>query len=64
VKFSVSGLPSRTSASFSPGSVPGSGSSTFTIVPGARAPSGTYPLTVRANGGGLTHSANVNLVIQ
>jgi len=64
VTFSVSGLPPHTSASFSPGSVPGSGTSTLTIVPGARAPNGTYPLTLRANGGGLTHSTNLNLVVQ
>lgn len=61
--FSVSGLPARTSASFSPGSVPGKGTSTLTISAKQRAPSGTYPLTVSATGGGLTHSATVSLVI-
>jgi hypothetical protein len=62
--FSVSGLPARTSASFSPGSVPGKGTSTLTITAKGKAPSGTYPLTVSATGGGLTHSATVSLVIQ
>lgn len=61
--FSVSGLPARTSASFSPGSVPGKGTSTLTITAKGKAPSGTYPLTVSATGGGLTHSATVSLVI-
>jgi spore maturation protein SpmB len=62
--FSVSGLPARTSASFSPGSVPGKGTSTLTITAKGKAPSGTYPLTVSATGGGLTHSATVSLVIK
>jgi Domain of unknown function (DUF1929)/Glyoxal oxidase N-terminus len=61
--FSVSGLPARTSASLSPGSVPGKGTSTLTITAKGKAPSGTYPLTVSATGGGLTHSATVSLVI-
>jgi hypothetical protein len=64
VTFSISGLPARTSASFSPGSVPGAGTSTLTIFAKAKAPSGTYPLTVSATGGGLTHSTTVNLVVQ
>jgi hypothetical protein len=64
VTFSISGLPARTSASFSPGSVPGAGTSTLTIFAKAKAPSGTYPMTVSATGGGLTHSTTVNLVVQ
>jgi hypothetical protein len=64
VKFSVTGLPARTSASFSPATVPGSGRSTLSISPRTRAPSGTYPLTVTATGGGLTHSTNVSLAIK
>jgi uncharacterized membrane protein len=62
--FSVSGLPARTSASFSPVSVPGKGTSTLTISARGKAPSGTSTLTVSATGGGLTHSATVSLVIQ
>jgi hypothetical protein len=64
VTFSVTGLPARTSASFSPTTVPGSGSSTLTLSARANARRGTYPLNVTATGGGLTHSASVNLVIQ
>ncbi|MDT7813558.1 MAG: hypothetical protein QOJ42_3474 [Acidobacteriaceae bacterium] len=64
VTFSVSGLPARTSASFSPSSVPGSGSSTLTISPKGKPTSGTYVLTVTATGGGLTHSTNVNLLLK
>jgi len=61
--FSVSGLPARTSASFSPGSLPGKGTSTLTITAKGKAPTGTYSLTVSATGGGLTHSQTVSLVI-
>jgi Domain of unknown function (DUF1929)/Glyoxal oxidase N-terminus len=62
--FSVSGLPARTSASFSPTSVPGSGGSILTVSAGPKARSGTHSLRVTAAGGGLTHSSNVILVIQ
>jgi hypothetical protein len=64
VKFSVSGLPGRTSASFNPTSVVGSGSSTLAVSVKKPAATGTYPLTITASGGGLTHSTNVTLVIQ
>jgi Galactose oxidase-like, Early set domain/Glyoxal oxidase N-terminus len=64
VNFSVTGLPRRTSASFNPRSVAGSGSSTLTIAVNRPAATGTYPLTITASGGGLTHSANVSVVIQ
>jgi hypothetical protein len=64
MKFSVSGLPARTTASFSPSSVTGSGSSKLTIATKAKAPSGSYAVTVTGSGGGLTHSTNVTLVIK
>jgi hypothetical protein len=63
VNFSVSGLPARTRASFSPTSVVGSGTTKLTISIKPRAPIGTYPLTITGTGGGATHSANVSLVI-
>lgn len=64
VGFSVTGLPKRTSASFSPTSVNGSGTSTFTISTNRNSPTGTYQLTINASGGGLTHTAQVGLTIQ
>ena len=64
VSFRVSGLPARTSASFSPSSVVGSGSSTLTVSVKKPANTGTYVLTVSATGGGITHSSNVSLVIK
>lgn len=64
VSFSASGVPKRTSASFSPTSVSGSGTSTLTISTNRNSPTGTYSLTISASGGGITHSANVSLSIQ
>jgi len=63
VSFSVSGLPARTSSSFNPTSVAGSGTSTLTISPKRNAPGGSYPLTVTGSGG-AKHSATVTLVVQ
>jgi hypothetical protein len=64
VNFSVSGLPTRTSSSFSPTSVTGSGNTTLTISIKPRTATGTYPLTIKATGGGLTHSTTVTLVVK
>jgi hypothetical protein len=64
VSFSVSGLPTGASGSFSPTSIaaPGAGSSTLTISTGTAA-AGTYSLTVTATGGGKTHTAPLSLTI-
>jgi hypothetical protein len=64
VNFSVSGLPSRTSASFNPSSVTGSGSSTMTVTTRFRTPRGSFPLTITGTGGNLAHSVQVTLVVQ
>jgi uncharacterized membrane protein len=64
VLLSVTGVPGRTSASFSPSSVTGSGSSTLTINVNKPAQPGTYPLVINGSTGNLSHSANVILVIQ
>jgi hypothetical protein len=64
VTLSVKGLPGQTNASFSPGAVTGSGTSTLTVSAGLGAQSGSYTLTITGTGGGLTHAANVTLVIQ
>jgi uncharacterized membrane protein len=62
VALSVSGLPSRTSASFSPN--PATTSSTLSISTTRKTWTGTYSLTITASGGGVTHTANVTLIIQ
>src|SRR5947209_5670853 len=65
VSLSASGLPTGTSASFSPTSIaaPGSGSSTMTITVGSTTATGTYNVTVTGTGGGKTHTANVSLTV-
>ncbi|HYR83787.1 MAG TPA: galactose oxidase-like domain-containing protein [Terriglobia bacterium] len=63
VTFSVSGLPSGATASFNPGSVSTSGSSTLSVSTSASTPGGTYTLTIRGTSGPLTRSVNVTLVV-
>jgi hypothetical protein len=64
VSFTVTGVPKRTSTSFSPTSVTGSGTSTLTVGPNRNAPPGTYSLTIKGSGAGIAHSAVVSLTIQ
>jgi hypothetical protein len=63
VSFSVTGLPSGATASFTPSSVAGSGSSTLAIITSSATPSGTYTLTITANSGTLTNSTQVALTV-
>jgi hypothetical protein len=63
VSFSVSGLPSRTTASFNPTSVAGSGNSTLKISTRSRTPTGTFTLTIKGTSGSLTHSTTVSLTV-
>ncbi len=63
VTFSVTGLPSGASASFSPPSVVASGSTTVTVATSASTPAGTYPLTIRGTSAGITRTAGVTLVV-
>jgi hypothetical protein len=62
--LSVSGVPTKTSSSFSPSSITTSGTSTLTISPNPQAPVGTYPLVITGSNGSLTHSGTVTLLIQ
>lgn len=64
VNFSVSGLPSHTSASFSPTSVTGSGSSTLTVKTRGNTRTGTFTLTIKGTSGSLVHSTTATLVVQ
>jgi uncharacterized membrane protein len=63
VTLSASGLPTGVTASFSPATVAGSGSSTATITVGSGVAAGSYPLTITGTSGSLTHSANVTLTV-
>ncbi len=63
VNFSASGLPSGTTASFSPVSVSGAGSTTMTLTTAASTPGGTYNVTVTGTSGSLSHPATAVLVV-
>jgi hypothetical protein len=63
VAFRVSGLPSGATASFNPASVSGSGSTTMHVSSSLLTLLGSYPLTVSGDGGGITRSATVTLVV-
>ncbi len=65
ISFTLSGLPSGVTASFSPTSIaaPGSGSSTLTFTAASAATTGTTNVTITASGGGITHTATVALTI-
>ena len=64
VSFSVSGLPRRANANFSPSSITTSGSSTLTVSTMRKTPTGTFTLTISATSGGLTHTQQVTLTVQ
>ena len=65
IDLSASGLPTGTTVSFNPPTIPapGAGSSAMTITVGSNTPLGTYPITVTGNGGGDQHSATLNLTV-
>ncbi len=63
VSLSVSGLPAGASASFNPASISTSGSSTLSVSTSSSTAPGSYPLTIRATSGAITHTANVTLVV-
>ena len=64
VSLSVTGLPTRTSATFTPTSVTGSGTSAMKVTVQSNATRGTYTLTVKGTSGALSHTQTVTLVIQ
>ena len=64
VTLSVSGLPPRTSASFSPNPVNTSGSSTLTLSTSRKASTGLYTLNITGANSNFTHPASVTLIIQ
>jgi uncharacterized membrane protein len=64
VSLSLSGLPQRASASWSPSAVTGSGSSVLTIKVNKRTRSGTYNLTITGTSGKLVHSIPLTLMVQ
>jgi hypothetical protein len=64
VAFTVSGLPAGTSATFSPGTVNGSGSTTMTVGTTVTTPVGAHQLTITATSSGSVVQRNrVNLAV-
>src|ERR1700694_5334228 len=59
--FTVGGLPTGATASFSPTSVSGSGSSTMTVTTSSSTPVGGYTLTITGTSGILSHQTTVTL---
>src|SRR5271157_1016389 len=65
IGLSASGVPSGTTVSFNPQTIPapGAGSSTMTITVGSSTPVGTYPITVTGNGGGIQQTTAFTLTV-
>jgi PKD repeat protein len=63
VALSVTGLPAGASASFTPASVSGSGSSTLNVAITTATPGGTYQLRITGTAGSIVHSTTVTLVV-
>jgi hypothetical protein len=63
VAFSVTGLPSGATATFTPASLTTSGTTTLNVTTGATTPSGSYPLAIRGTSGPVTRTVNVTLVV-
>src|SRR5271166_315943 len=65
ISLSASGMPTGTTVSFNPSTIPapGEGNSTMTITVGSSTPTGTYPITVTGNGGGVQQNATVALTV-
>ncbi len=63
VIFSTAGLPANSTASYSPASITGSGSSTLTITTTAASPTGAYTITITGSSGKLTKTATIILYV-
>ncbi|MBZ5493384.1 MAG: hypothetical protein LAO76_20905 [Acidobacteriia bacterium] len=64
VALSQSPLPTGVTASFSPLSINGTGSSVYTACTSAATPAGSYTITLTGINGNLNHNIPVNLVVQ
>ena len=66
VALAVTGLPAYATGTFTPSSVPSSGTTSSLGVKtnqGGTTPAGTYPLTIQGTGGGMTSSTTATLVV-
>jgi hypothetical protein len=64
VSLTLAGLPPRTSASWNPSTVTGSGSAVLTVRVNRPAKTGTYALTVTGTSGNTSHSIPLTLIVQ
>lgn len=63
VALTVTGLPSGATATFSPTTISGAGSSTLTVTPGSNTPQGTFTLTIKGTSGTQVHTVAVKLFV-
>ncbi len=63
VALGVSGLPTGATATFTPASVINSGQSTLQISTLATTPTGSFPLTITATSGAVSHTTLITLVV-
>jgi hypothetical protein len=64
IGLSASGQPAGVTVTFNPSTLPSAGStSVMNIAASSSAVLGTFPVTVTASGGGITHSATVTLTV-
>jgi uncharacterized membrane protein len=63
VTFGLSGQPAGVSFNFAPSTLTGSGSTVLNISTAVSTTPGTYPLTINATDGTLTHTTSVTLVV-
>jgi Domain of unknown function (DUF1929)/Concanavalin A-like lectin/glucanases superfamily/Bacterial Ig-like domain (group 2)/Chitobiase/beta-hexosaminidase C-terminal domain/PKD domain len=63
ISFGASGLPSGSTATFSPTTVNTSGSTTMTVVTSGASPAGIYPLTITGTSGSVSETATVTLAV-
>jgi hypothetical protein len=63
VTLSASGVPSGTTAGFSPNPINSGSSSTLTLTVGTTTATGTYTVTVTGTGSSATHSTSVSLTV-
>ncbi len=65
ITLSASGAPGGVTVTFAPNPIaaPGAGNSTMTVAVANSAATGTYPITVSASDGNVTHTATVSLAV-
>src|SRR6185369_14244420 len=63
VSLTVTGLPSGTTASFSPQTLSSKTSSALTLSTGGTTPAGRYSISVTGAGGGITHGVTISLAV-